>query len=41
MGDPLDHPEETSMSSYLWIAAFIAGWILLQAWILPRLGIST
>ena len=29
------------MSSYLWLAAFIVGWILLQTWILPKLGVST
>jgi len=41
MGDPSDRPKENSMTSYLWIAAFVAGWFLLQAWILPKLGVPT
>lgn len=37
-------PEETKespMTSYLWLIAVLAGWILLQTWILPKLGIPT
>jgi hypothetical protein len=25
----------------LWIAAFLAVWIILQAWVLPKLGVPT
>jgi hypothetical protein len=25
----------------LWIAAFVAAWVALQAWVLPRMGIPT
>jgi hypothetical protein len=30
-----------SMFELLWVAGFIVVWILLQTWILPRLGVST
>jgi hypothetical protein len=30
-----------SMSDLLWVAGFIAVWILLQTWILPKLGVPT
>jgi hypothetical protein len=26
---------------YLWLIAFLAVWIFLQAWLLPRLGVPT
>ena len=29
------------MSGLLWIVGFIVVWILLQTWILPKLGVST
>ena len=29
------------MAELLWIAGFIVLWFLLQAWILPKLGVST
>jgi hypothetical protein len=29
------------MSELLWIVGFLALWILLQTWILPKLGVST
>jgi hypothetical protein len=29
------------MAELLWIVGFIAVWVLLQAWILPKLGVST
>lgn len=33
--------KESPMMSYLWLVAVFAGWILLQTWILPKLGIPT
>lgn len=29
------------MSDLLWIVGAIAAWVLLQSWILPKLGVST
>ncbi len=29
------------MAELLWIVGFIVLWFLLQAWILPKLGVST
>jgi hypothetical protein len=29
------------MTSYLWLIGVFAAWILLQTWILPKLGIPT
>jgi hypothetical protein len=29
------------MSDYLWPLLFLAVWIFLQAWLLPRLGVPT
>ena len=29
------------MVGALWIVGFVVVWVLLQAWILPRLGVST
>jgi hypothetical protein len=29
------------MSELVWVVGFIAVWFLLQAWILPKLGVST
>jgi hypothetical protein len=29
------------MSEIFWVIGFIAAWFLLQAWILPKLGVST
>jgi hypothetical protein len=29
------------MSELLWVVGFIVLWFLLQAWILPRFGVST
>jgi hypothetical protein len=29
------------MHEVLWIAGVLAAWVLLQFWILPRLGVST
>jgi hypothetical protein len=34
-------PKDGPMTSVLWLAAFLVFWILLQVWILPRLGVST
>lgn len=36
-----DELKESSMTSYLWLIAVLAGWLLLQTWILPKLGIPT
>jgi hypothetical protein len=30
-----------AMSELLWVVGFIVLWFLLQAWILPKLGVST
>jgi hypothetical protein len=30
-----------AMSELLWVVGFIVLWFLLQAWILPRFGVST
>jgi hypothetical protein len=29
------------MTEYLWPLVFLAVWIFLQAWLLPRLGVPT
>lgn len=29
------------MSELLWIVGFIVAWFVLQAWVLPKLGVST
>jgi hypothetical protein len=29
------------MSELLWVVGFIAVWLLLQAWILPKLGVPS
>jgi hypothetical protein len=29
------------MSSFIWLIIFIAFWIILQKWILPRFGVPT
>ncbi len=29
------------MSEILWLLLFVAVWVALQAWVLPRLGIPT
>jgi hypothetical protein len=29
------------MSDYLWPLGFLAAWIFLQTWLLPRLGVPT
>jgi hypothetical protein len=29
------------MTALLWVAGIIVAWILLQSWILPKLGVST
>ena len=29
------------MSEYLWPLGFLAVWIVLQTWLLPRLGVPT
>lgn len=29
------------MGDLLWLLAFLAFWVALQTWILPRLGVST
>jgi hypothetical protein len=29
------------MTELLWIVGFIAAWLMLQGWILPKLGVST
>jgi hypothetical protein len=36
-----EEAKESPMASYLWLIAVLAGWILLQTWILPKLGIPT
>ncbi len=36
-----DELKESPMTSYLWLIAVFAGWLLLQTWILPKLGIPT
>ena len=41
MTDPVDPRKENPMSSYLWIVAFIVAWIVLQTWVLPKLGVPT
>ena len=41
MKGPSDPGKETFMLQYLWIVAILVGWILLQVWILPKLGVST
>jgi hypothetical protein len=33
--------EKRGMVGALWIVGFVVVWVLLQAWILPRLGVST
>ena len=30
-----------SLMDFLWVILFLAVWIALQAWILPRLGVKT
>jgi hypothetical protein len=34
-------PKRQGMTELLWIVGFIVVWILLQTWILPKLGVST
>jgi hypothetical protein len=29
------------MTDYLWPALILVGWFVLQAWVLPRLGVPT
>jgi len=41
MSSASDETEGSSPMSYLWLVAVFAGWILLQVWILPKLGIPT
>jgi hypothetical protein len=36
-----DELKESPMTSYLWLIGLFAAWILLQTWILPKLGIPT
>jgi hypothetical protein len=33
--------KRSAMQEVLWIAGVLLGWILLQTWILPKLGVST
>lgn len=33
--------KKNGMSNLLWVAGVIVLWFLLQAWILPKLGVST
>jgi len=33
--------KRSGMTELLWIVGFIVAWILLQTWILPKLGVST
>ena len=30
-----------AMTQLLWVAGFVIVWFMLQAWILPKLGVST
>jgi len=41
MKHALHEMKEGPMTSYLWLIAVLVGWILLQSWILPKLGIPT
>jgi hypothetical protein len=41
MNPAQEQSTENSMTSYLWLIAVFAGWILLQTWILPKLDIPT
>jgi hypothetical protein len=41
MNPSLEEMKESPMMNYLWLIAIFAGWILLQTWILPKLGIPT
>jgi hypothetical protein len=36
-----DELKESPMTTYLWLIAVFASWLLLQVWILPKLGIPT
>jgi hypothetical protein len=38
--EPLNASRKT-MSELLWVVGFIAVWLLLQAWILPKLGVPS
>jgi hypothetical protein len=33
--------KRNAMHEVLWIAGVLVGWLLLQIWILPKLGVST
>ena len=32
---------EAVMNSLIWLIVFLAGWIVLQRWVLPRFGVPT
>jgi hypothetical protein len=36
-----DHRRRVTMSDWLWFIGFIAAYIVLMRWVLPRFGIST